>query len=59
MTSKKVVGEYVFETTINIVKFVPEGTDYHAKIRFVKFYNFQEVCCFDWVDNVLEKWMKK
>ena len=57
--SKKVVGEYVFETTISIVKSVPEGTGYRVKIRYAKFYNFQEVNCFDLVDNALEKWMKK
>lgn len=50
--SKKVVRAYVFETTINIVKFAPEGTGYRVKIIFAKFYNFQEVYCFDWGDNV-------
>ena len=57
--NKKAVWAFAFEVIISIVKFVPEGMGYHAKIRFVEFYNFQEMCCFDWVDNVLEKWMKK
>lgn len=45
---KKVVGAFAFEVIISIVKFAPEGTCYRAKIRFAKFYNFQEMYSFDW-----------
>ena len=44
---KKVVGAFAFEVIISIVKFAPEGTGYRAKIRFAKFYIFQEMYSFD------------
>ena len=36
---KKVVGAFAFEVIISIVKFAPEGTGYHAKTRFARFFN--------------------
>lgn len=40
---KKVVGAFAFEVIISIVKFAPEGTGYHAKTRFARFFNLPEL----------------